>query len=170
MQGATIKTASAKPDCVNDGRYANLLPTMKMYLILVMGVCLEHAAAHGQCNDAVKQQLIRMGALLILEGYSVTHELRCDQLRDDYSDTYNFYLRNDKKYTIIGACDNDCRDLDLCLYDENGNEIDCDGKVDDKPVVSASPLWSGSFTLKVKMYDCRANPCAFGIMVFGKDR
>ena len=65
-----------------------------------------------------------------------------------------------------GVCDNDCRDLDLILLDERGNEISQDTSTDDIPIVNARPKWTGRFTLRVIMEDCRVNPCNYGVRFF----
>jgi hypothetical protein len=38
-------------------------------------------------------------------------------------------------YLILGACDGDCGDVDIRLYDENGTEIDSDTSNDAVPFV-----------------------------------
>ncbi|MGA7935472.1 MAG: hypothetical protein WCA35_18115, partial [Kovacikia sp.] len=71
-------------------------------------------------------------------------------------------------YGLIGVCDRDCRDLDLRLYDENGNLVAADTSSDDTPFVSLTPRWSGQFYLRVDMANCRANYCYYGVGVFGR--
>lgn len=55
-------------------------------------------------------------------------------------------------YMIIAAGDSGVRDLDIQLYDENGNLIDDDDDNDSTPIVEVSPSWSGTFYVVVKMY------------------
>ena len=69
-------------------------------------------------------------------------------------------------YRILGVCDNDCRDLDLALYDENGKLIGSDQKVDDLPAVSVTPSWTGPFTVRATMASCRTRQCLYGFQAF----
>lgn len=119
-------------------------------------------------QDVVEDQVLRIGLLLALENYELTHDIKFASLYNGRSDDYYFSLSKGWQYQIIAVCDGDCGDIDLCLYDEYGGEIDCDTASDDKPMVAATPRWTGRFRLRVKMYDCRINPCKFGIAVFGK--
>ena len=48
--------------------------------------------------------------------------------------------------TVIGDGDTD---LDLYVYDENGNLIDKDVDYSDDCVVSFVPKWTGVFTIKI---------------------
>lgn len=121
-------------------------------------------------DPVVREQLLRIAVGRALQGYGITHDLKYSQLNDDYSESFYFDLRASKTYIIDGVCDKDCRDLDLCLFDESGNEIGCDAATDDHPVVQVSPRWTGQFRLRAKMYNCQANPCRFGIMVCGKEK
>jgi S1-C subfamily serine protease len=73
-------------------------------------------------------------------------------------------------YLIVGACDNDCTDLDLALVDTAGNAIASDTATDDKPVLQFAGPGSGSYRLQVTMATCPAAPCRYGVRVFGKPR
>lgn len=67
----------------------------------------------------------------------------------------------------MGVCDADCGDLDLALYDENGNLVSEDETTDDVPAVTVEPRWTGPFTLRVDMYQCTEEPCVYGFTVVG---
>jgi hypothetical protein len=116
----------------------------------------------------VEKQVLRIGVALASNGYELTHDIKFASLNNGMTDNYYFSLSRGWEYKIFAVCDGDCGDIDLCMYDENDNRIDCDQTKDDKPVVSVSPKWSGRFRLWVKMYECRINPCRFGIAIFGK--
>jgi len=134
-----------------------------LWIIALMGIPLKQSA-----QNIIDKQLLRVGVILALDGYSITHDIKYGSLYDNRYDNYYFSLSRGWTYKIYAACDGDCGDIDLCLYDENGNKIDCDETTDDQPVVEVTPKWTGRFRLKVHMYDCRINPCRFGIAVFGK--
>lgn len=70
---------------------------------------------------------------------------------ESYKYSTQFYKGN--KYFIAAIGCDDATDLDIYLYDENGNLIDKDSSTDARPVVHVQPKWSGKFYVKVKMYD-----------------
>jgi hypothetical protein len=125
-------------------------------------------AASNLFIEQVRQQLIRVAVESDLAGYSLTHEPMVDTLSNRYYDTVTLNLRSGMRYGLVGVCDSDCRDLDLRLYDGNGNLVDADTSPDDTPVVGITPRWSGQFYLRVSMANCRTNYCYYGVGVFGR--
>ena len=85
-------------------------------------------------------------------------------LRDGTYRIHSVTLRAGYSYTLAGACDDDCDDLDLQIFDENGNLIDEDLLEDDIPVVSVSPSWTGVFRVKVIMASCYIEPCRYAVV------
>ncbi len=119
-------------------------------------------------QSSVYDQLVAISELMLNEGYSKSHDFEVDYLNEDETDSYNITLRKGVTYKIVAVCDNDCEDIDLCMWDENGNQIDCDETEDDYPIMEVTPRWTGTFSFRVTMYDCGNNPCYFGIAVFAE--
>ena len=117
-------------------------------------------------QSAVYDQLVKISEVLINQGYSKSHDFEVDYLNESETDDYTITLTKGVTYKIVAVCDNDCEDIDLCIWDENGNRIDCDESEDDYPVLEVTPRWTGEFSFRVTMYDCGNNPCYFGIGVF----
>ena len=59
---------------------------------------------------------------------------------------------------IYGTCDNDCYDLDLFLYDAQGQQINQDVANDATPILVAP--YDGYFEIGVAMPNCNADACA----------
>lgn len=118
-------------------------------------------------EDQVRDQ-IRQAALTVFKRDDMTHRPYFGKLLAGHSDTLTLQLRKGLDYAILGVCDEDCQDMDLKLYDENGNLIGTDEKPDSIPVVYVTPIWTGAFRLKVDIPDCRANRCTYGIAIFGE--
>ena len=85
-----------------------------------------------------------------------------------YEKNHRLNLRKGTTYKIAAVCDNDCRDLDLKLYDENGNLIDKDFQSDDIPIVDVRPRRSATFKVVVQMESCREDPCGYSVIVLKK--
>ncbi len=89
-------------------------------------------------------------------------------LADGDSEDVTIRLGAGLEFIIIGACDGDCSDFDLTLYDSSGDVVDTDLEVDDFPIVRASPTSDGVYRLNVSMAVCSSNPCNYVIQPFVK--
>lgn len=54
--------------------------------------------------------------------------------------------------SVYGACDSDCSDLDLFLYDMSGNVVSSDTLMDAVPIVTAPS--EGNYVVEVTMPSC----------------
>jgi hypothetical protein len=140
----------------------------KLIIAPLLVVFLKSTAIFAQCDATTLRELVRISYVFTALGYTRTHSTVCDKLRDDNYNYHSLTLDEGWEYKITAACDGDCSDIDLVIYDGNGNKIDEDIERDDNPVVSATPKWTGTFRIKVIMADCKTNPCGYGIAVFGK--
>lgn len=58
-------------------------------------------------------------------------------------------------YMLLAACDDDCYDIDLMLFDADGKQIEIDEYDDDYPVVYGDDLKAGQTVYAVlSMFDC----------------
>lgn len=89
-----------------------------------------------------------------------THE---GSLDDGGSERLTVRLGAGADTQLIGACDTDCSDLDLTLYDSSGKEVDSDLQPDDFPIVSIHPARNATYTILVQMVECSADPCRYAI-------
>jgi hypothetical protein len=140
---------------------------MKKNIILLIVSFFFTSLAYSQ-SDEVKQQLITIAYLMAQENYEITHDVVYTYLDESETDNFTLNLKKHYTYRIAAVCDGDCGDIDLKLYDENGNDIATDKDEDDNPIIEVSPKWTGEFELNVEMYDCDIEPCKVGIIVFGK--
>jgi hypothetical protein len=89
------------------------------------------------------------------------------RLNEGATQDYPIAMTSGQRYMIGGVCDNDCPDLDIKLIDPSGNEVAEDTEVDSVPIVNHSPSKSGTYTVRVVMYDCNAAPCSAGLTIMG---
>jgi hypothetical protein len=119
-------------------------------------------------SDVLAAQFTKIRDRFAGYGYSETHSVYTNHLNAGDSHNTSFALRSGMTYLISGVCDQDCTDLDILLYDSDGNLIADDQKEDDHPLVSVTPIRTGEFTIKIKMIRCSVAPCYFGTQIFGK--
>jgi hypothetical protein len=116
----------------------------------------------------VRRLLQQAGKSFEDRGYSMTHRIYTGSLNQGRNEMVSLNLSIGTEYGIMGACDTDCSDLDFVLYDPAGNQVDDDVEMDDVPIVSVTPRRSGTYRVKVVMATCTAEPCRYGVAVFGK--
>ncbi|XWK89163.1 MAG: hypothetical protein U7127_03585 [Phormidium sp.] len=126
------------------------------------------SVAADRFTEQVRTQLIRVVRSAGYGGYGLTHEPFIGDLGNGGEDDLNLNLKAGVSYAIVGVCDQDCSDLDLKIYDDNGNVVASDVQKDDFPVVKVEPRWNARFRLKIYMPSCRNAPCRYGIGVFGR--
>lgn len=142
------------------------MKNISFVMAISLGFILSPSSAKSDVyDDQVKSQLYLLAGQAFDEGFDHVSDIALDSLRDSHVEVFSLTLRRDTEYVIVGACDNDCSDLDLFLYDENDNEVAEDGLVDSAPILNITPRWTGDFQLKVKMYACSNNPCRYGVML-----
>jgi len=62
-------------------------------------------------------------------------------------------------YQIVGVCDEDCKDVDMEVYDSRGTSVGSDTLADDYPRVQLTPASSGTFSVKIWLHTCSTEPC-----------
>jgi hypothetical protein len=134
-------------------------------LLLFAFLALPAGGAYAQASS-VTSQLAAASKSLASRGMTQAERDLTGTLNDDAQTDWTIYLVKGVPYSIRGFCDNDCKDLDLILYDENNNKISEDTSTDDIPIVTVTPTWTGRFMLRVIMDDCRVNPCNYGVRIF----
>ncbi len=126
---------------------------------------------HAQDNkweQQVNSLLKTASKTLADKGYKQTHEAKTGSLHNSETESFTLELDGGTDYAIVGVCDNDCDDLDLRLFNDDGEEVDSDTKSDDVPIVVASPSKNATYKIKVIMASCKTSPCWYGIGVYGK--
>jgi hypothetical protein len=140
---------------------------MQFLPALVPLVLILAAQSADEYREVVKQQLVYIQGAMADEGYQRTHDYTYGELDANAEETVSFDLNEGTSYLAVGVCDQDCSDIDLYLLDENGNVVAEDQGGEDHAVVEVTPAWTGSFTLRVKMYECSVEPCHYGVAIFG---
>ncbi len=89
-------------------------------------------------------------------------------LDDDGKASHEMTVVSGVDYVLFGACDNDCTDVDLIVYDQNGRVVKRDILADDKPVVMFTAGRSAKYRIEVVMAVCATEPCRYGLQLNAK--
>ncbi len=104
--------------------------------------------------------------------YELSHEPVIGKIypRRSQSEAFTLRLDRDYDYALMGVCDQDCKDIDIKLYDNNGNLVDADTKPDDTAYIHYEPGRNGLFHIEVNIPACTEWKCTYGIGVFAKEK
>jgi hypothetical protein len=86
-------------------------------------------------------------------------------LRAQESQVFERQLKAGTRYRFIGACDNECHDIDLFLIDSAGAMLEADRALDHFPVLNFMPETDGLYRIVLQMYNCDVEPCYVGMRV-----
>jgi hypothetical protein len=125
-------------------------------------------AAQPDYRAQILSRLYEVEQAFAAQGFQRMGDPTTGQLRQGEHFNMPATLEVGGEYRIIGVCDGDCGDLDLALYDENNNLISQDNLVDATPIVSASPQWTGGFTVQAVMHQCSVEPCYYALVVYSR--
>jgi hypothetical protein len=78
---------------------------------------------------------------------------------------WRFDLTANTQYSIIGACDVDCSNVDIELIDSRGGVVASDMLGNDYPVVNYTPTENGTYYARLLMQACTRAPCYAGMRV-----
>lgn len=74
-------------------------------------------------------------------------------------------LNGGTAYRILGACDNECSNVDIELIDSRGGVVASDTLPDDYPVVDYTPSANGVYYVRIMMQTCTIAPCYAGARI-----
>ena len=128
-------------------------------------------ATSANAQDASSQQVTRIidaaAQSYVAKGYRADSPVRTGALGEGSSERVTFHASGGGTTSIIGVCDTSCSNLDLILYDSNGNIVDKDVLSDDSPIVVRSG-GEANVTLEVQMVKCAMSSCRYGLRAFFK--
>jgi len=134
-------------------------------LLLAAGLAAP-AAAQDQWEQQARNYLARWDSIMTDEGLTPRIAITTGSLNQGASGTVTMQLDGGANYVLVGACDDDCGDLDFVLYDPKGQEVARDTDTDAFPRVSVTPPQSGTYRVQVSMPGCTSSPCRYAVEGF----
>jgi len=91
------------------------------------------------------------------------------QSKETWVPIYKVSLEEGKQYRFLAARDEDAKDVDLEILDADGKRVAMDEKTDPEAVVDFVPNASGTYQVRIRLYDSMNNvPCACLSIVLNK--
>ncbi len=122
--------------------------------------------AQDRWENQVRGQMTAVTTRAASAGYALTPQYYYGRLRNGQSETIDLTFSSAREYLIIAACDADCPDVDLRLFEGDGELLSSDLASDSLPIVSVPTGHSGMHTVRVSMARCFVDPCRYEIAVF----
>ena len=127
---------------------------MKKIMRAALGLALTMMAVPGAY--ASKAEAIAMGRQVISSveqrlGFCSRDSFHTDHIELGQTISYSTFLYRGGHYILATGGDNNAVDLDVALYDENGNLIDNDLRYEQGGMVNVVAYRSGTFYFKVRL-------------------
>jgi hypothetical protein len=106
------------------------------------------------------------GRSLADRGFQLVGSVQAGSLSNHAGDTIKVPLNVGEEVVFLGACDNDCFNLDFTVLDAAGRNLAADVEPDNRPAVSFTPRETGVYRVVVDMTGCNVSPCTYGLGLF----
>ena len=133
---------------------------------LCAAIALPASAAGGQ-DDIIGAQLDKASEIYAKDGFHRIDWGKRGAMNEGESLRVPITLTGGHAYNFVGACDQDCKDLNLVVTNSAGDVIGKDDAEDDVPIASVEPSTSGTYFVQVAMVKCSGS-CDFGVGGFTK--
>ena len=110
-------------------------------------------------KEPLKKQMRQLIKTWKAKGYQLIRIQGEGELSQGASQTFPLFTGEEDEYLLIGACDQDCEDLELVVVDPSGHVIHQE-KADTVHVRFATRDWT-SYTTRISMTHCAAESCAY---------
>jgi hypothetical protein len=119
-------------------------------------------------QNIILAQLQQASAALGQQGFQMVGQPATGGLSQGQVTDVPAQLNQGYDYRVLGVCDRDCGDLDLGLFDANGQLLTQDTSTNSQPFIGAQPSYNGNFVVRVNMYNCNVAPCYFALALYAR--
>ena len=114
----------------------------------------------------VLKRVVIINAKIESEGYQVIF-IQIDNIRKGIIDSQTYPLKSGNKYGIIVVGDEDrIQDIDLKVYDQNGNLVGKDNDSENIAMVKVSPHKSQKYKISVSAYKMDHTDGFYGVIIY----
>lgn len=121
-----------------------------------------------QAQDTTKWRMQQVASVAGNRGFEMTSQYYHGSLNSGRIQEWNLELSDRRQQMIVAVCDSDCTDLDISLFEADGQEIAADRSRDNHPVIFVPSGHPGAHRIRVSMPACSLNPCRYELAVFAR--
>ncbi len=114
----------------------------------------------------VRIKLAAAALLLSIVDAHLTYDPYIGTLDDNTYRDIRVTLHKGVSYVLLGVCDDDCRNLNMKLYDEDGQFVGADTGPGSTADLEIQPRHTQDFILRMIMKRCNREPCYYGLGVY----
>jgi len=119
-------------------------------------------------QNIILAQLQQASAALGQQGFQMVGQPATGGLSQGQVTDVPAQLNQGIDYRVLGVCDRDCGDLDLGLFDANGQLLTQDTSTTSQPFIGVQPSYNGNFVVRVNMYNCQVAPCYYAVALYAR--
>lgn len=124
------------------------------------------SAMADEWEEQVHDNLVSVGLDLTERGWDLDRPMHLDRMELEETEYLTLNLSGYSRYAIMAACDTDCGNLDLYLYNEDDELVGQDDAIGEVSFLEVTPEESGDYRLMVRMCDCLVEPCRYGVALY----
>ncbi len=119
-------------------------------------------------NNIILTQLQQASGALAQQGFQMVGQPATGGLAQGQVTDLPVQMNAGFDFRVLGVCDRDCNDLDLTLYDANGQVITQDTTTTSQPFIGVQPPYNGNFVVRVNMFNCSVAPCYYAVALYAR--
>lgn len=139
--------------------------------LLAGAACWVPIAVNADSGDLIEQELVdRAETLRSADDYQIEHTYIGSLNTPNRwgEQTLKVNIRRGVEYVLVGACDENCEDVDLTIYNPQGEIVTTDTAMGDAPLLVGASAQSGTFYIEVYMPTCSAEACRYGVSILSR--
>ena len=121
-----------------------------------------------QWEALVRVKLAGAALLLSIAGVHFAYDPYIGSLEEGTYFDIRVPMYEGVRYTLIGVCDDDCRNLNMALFDADVRLVGESADRTTTPSLQITPKRTQRYTVSVAMDRCRADYCYYGLGVYSK--
>ena len=124
---------------------------MKKFFLSILFLAIGFGTLHADNYDDARSNAYTAALYLTAAGYNIKG-YKGEYLGTSETVTYKVYMYSGNQYVVLGAGDNRVGDLDVEVYDSNGNLVASDRDYSAVSVAKFTPAYSGTYYVRTRMY------------------
>jgi hypothetical protein len=137
--------------------------------VLLGGAIITTAANSAEISEEQEQVICQLKETVERqnrEGKKLVFVPLLGRVSDGGQTRFTAKLIGEINYAIMGACDENCSELNLTLNNANGERIALDEKQNGMSIISFTPPSSSDYQITARIDECQAENCEFGMLFF----
>ena len=149
-------------------KYAKDILYGMMMVVAMMSLCVTKTDAMVSSVEVIKRVLATVA--IIEDNDDQVLFVQIDNIRRDVTDSQTYTLDSGSEYGIIVVGDDErIQDIDVKVYDQDGDLVGKDSDNENIAMVSVAPRRRQKYEITVSAYEMSSNDGFYGIIIYRND-